>query len=186
MSTELRVERTYPHPRERVWRALTDPELLGRWLMPNDFEPVVGHRFTFETEPGPGFDGIVHCEVLELVEGERLVISWRGGPLDTMVSFTLADAGAGPGAAATRLVVVQTGFRGLRAWIVGRILAIGSRTIYGKRLPAVLDELSADGGGAPPDEIACMSPVQSVWIRLLRLLQLRRTAAGPTTRESDT
>ena len=25
--------------------------------MPNDFRPMVGHRFTFTTEPQPGFDG---------------------------------------------------------------------------------------------------------------------------------
>lgn len=64
MTTSLRIEKTYPHPRARVWRALVDPELLARWLMPNDFAPRVGHRFTFRTEPGPGFDGIVRCEVL--------------------------------------------------------------------------------------------------------------------------
>ena len=33
------------HPIERVWRALTDREALAQWLMPNDFEPVVGHSW---------------------------------------------------------------------------------------------------------------------------------------------
>ncbi|MEQ4718480.1 SRPBCC domain-containing protein [Nonomuraea sp. B19D2] len=43
-----------------MWRALTEPELVARWLMPNDFKPQVGHRFTFTTEPKPqvGFDRI--------------------------------------------------------------------------------------------------------------------------------
>jgi uncharacterized protein YndB with AHSA1/START domain len=54
----------YPHPVERVWAALTSSDALAVWLMPNDFKPVVGHRFTFRTKPAPGFDGIVHCEVL--------------------------------------------------------------------------------------------------------------------------
>jgi uncharacterized protein YndB with AHSA1/START domain len=60
-----------PYPPQKVWRALTDPGLLASWLMPNDFEPRVGHRFTFRTDPVPahGFDGIVRCEVLELVLG---------------------------------------------------------------------------------------------------------------------
>ncbi|GIK11202.1 MAG: hypothetical protein BroJett001_32680 [Chloroflexota bacterium] len=53
MSTTLRVNRTYPHPRALVWRALVDRDLLAQWLMPNDFEPKIGHRFTFRTEPGP-------------------------------------------------------------------------------------------------------------------------------------
>src|SRR5262249_17808941 len=37
----------YPQPPERVWRALTTPEELAQWLMPNDFAPKVGHKFQF-------------------------------------------------------------------------------------------------------------------------------------------
>ncbi len=61
----IEVDQFVPRPAEQVWRALTDPDLLARWLMPNDFKPVVGHLFTFRTEPVPqhGFDGIVHCQV---------------------------------------------------------------------------------------------------------------------------
>jgi uncharacterized protein YndB with AHSA1/START domain len=33
----LRVEEFLACPKERVWRALTDPDLIARWLMPNDF-----------------------------------------------------------------------------------------------------------------------------------------------------
>lgn len=143
MSTSLRIQRQYPHPRALLWRALTEPELLARWLMPNDFQLRVGHRFSFRTEPGPGFDGIVRCEVLEIVTQERLVLSWAGGPIDTRITFTLGDAPGG-----CRLEVEQTGFEGLRAWIVSRILALGSRKIYGVRLPQLLDELAA--ASAPP------------------------------------
>ncbi|MBL8360461.1 MAG: SRPBCC domain-containing protein [Rubrivivax sp.] len=139
MSTTLRIERVYPHPRALVWRALVEPELLARWLMPNDFKPEVGHRFTFRTEPGPGFDGIVRCEVLELVAQQRLVLSWAGGPIDTRITFSLGDAPGG-----TRLVVEQTGFAGLRAWLVSRLLALGSRKIYGHKLPQLLDELAQE------------------------------------------
>ena len=28
---EIRTERTFDAPRERVWRAFTDPKLVGRW-----------------------------------------------------------------------------------------------------------------------------------------------------------
>jgi uncharacterized protein YndB with AHSA1/START domain len=163
MSATLRIDRTYPHSRAVVWRALTDRDLLARWLMPNDFEPRVGHRFTFRTDPAPGFDGIVRCEVIEIVEMERLVISWIGGPIDTVVTFALFDVQGG-----CRLIVEQTGFRGMRAWIVSRILAIGSRTIYGKRLPLVLDSL--DDPRQAAERSACMSPVQRCWAGCLSLL----------------
>jgi uncharacterized protein YndB with AHSA1/START domain len=45
------VEEVLQHPVDVVWRALTTGELIGRWLMPNDFEPVVGKKFTFRTQP---------------------------------------------------------------------------------------------------------------------------------------
>jgi hypothetical protein len=44
--SNIHREVTYPHSRAKVWRALTDPDLIGRWLMkPEGFEPVVGTRF---------------------------------------------------------------------------------------------------------------------------------------------
>jgi uncharacterized protein YndB with AHSA1/START domain len=103
----IRVDEFLAHPPARVWRALTDPVLLAKWLMPNDFRPEVGHRFTFLTDPRPnvGFDGVVHCEVL-VVEPERLLrIGWRGGTLDTTVTWTLASEGRG-----TRLFLEHDGF----------------------------------------------------------------------------
>jgi uncharacterized protein YndB with AHSA1/START domain len=53
-SRAVRVDEFLAHPPARVWRALTDPDLLARWLMPNDFRPEVGHTFTFRTDPRPG------------------------------------------------------------------------------------------------------------------------------------
>lgn len=102
----IRVETRLAFPREAVWRALTDPEALAEWLMPNDFHPEPGHEFTFRSEPRPGFDGVVRCRVLEVSPPERLAYSWAGGGIDTVVTFTLAAEGSG-----TRLVLTQEGFR---------------------------------------------------------------------------
>ena len=78
---QVSINKVYPHPPEKVWRALTDAQAMSEWLMPNDFEPRVRHRFTFRTDPAPGFDGIVHCEVRELTQHERLSFTWVGGPV---------------------------------------------------------------------------------------------------------
>lgn len=108
----VRVEDYLPQPPAAVWRALTTPELLAQWLMPNDFAPAVGHRFHFRTEPIPAarFSGVIACEVLELREPELLVISWadegEGNDMDTTVTFRL-DAHDG----GTRLTIVQAGYR---------------------------------------------------------------------------
>jgi uncharacterized protein YndB with AHSA1/START domain len=134
MKADIDATATYPHPVERVWAALTSSDALAVWLMPNDFKPVVGHRFTFRTSPAPGFDGIVRCEVLELDPPRRMVWAWAGGNIDTTVTFTLeqtADAG-------TRLRMHQVGFHGLGAQLTRRILASGWPGILRKRLPAYL------------------------------------------------
>jgi uncharacterized protein YndB with AHSA1/START domain len=106
-TTSIEVDEYLPHPPAKVWRALTDPDRLARWLMPNDFAPVLGHRFTFRSraQPAYGFDGVVHCEGLDL-EPERLLrFAWRGGRLDTTVTWTLRAEGRG-----TRLLLVHAGF----------------------------------------------------------------------------
>ena len=37
-----------PHPPAKVWRALTETDLLSEWIMPNDMKLEVGHKFTFK------------------------------------------------------------------------------------------------------------------------------------------
>jgi uncharacterized protein YndB with AHSA1/START domain len=109
--TAIQVDEFLPHPPDTVWRALVDPDLLARWLMPNDFKPVVGHRFTFRTDPVPaaGFSGVVECEVLELRAEQQLTISWRHAGrtngLDTTVTWRLSPEGRG-----TRLFLEHSGF----------------------------------------------------------------------------
>lgn len=112
---EIVVEEVLPHAPGLVWKTLTSSELIGRWLMPNDFEPMVGRRFTFRTKPVGGWDGVVHCEVLEIVPTEKLVYSWKGGSddnpaygsrLDSVVTWTLTAVEGG-----TRLRLVHSGFR---------------------------------------------------------------------------
>ena len=119
----IRREVVYPHPPERVWRALTDPAVLATWLMESDIEPRVGHRFTFRTKPGPGFDGIVHCEVLEADPPRRLVYTWGGGPTKehpTRVEWTLTPEGSG-----TRLLLEHSGFRGVAGFLLRTMLGRG-------------------------------------------------------------
>jgi uncharacterized protein YndB with AHSA1/START domain len=140
MSTDLRFVETYPYPRERVWRALTSSAAIADWLMPNNFQPVVGHRFEMRTKPAPGFDGIVRCEVKSVEPPVRLVYSWRGGGIDTIVTFTLEAVEQG-----TRLTLVHGGFTGLRGWMISRILGKGWRSrILRVHLPAAIGKLARE------------------------------------------
>ena len=89
MERALRFEEIYPYPPAKVWRVLTTREHLAAWLMPNDFEPRVGHKFRFTSKPMGGWDGIVNCEVLELIPERRLSITWTSNMIDTKVTFLL-------------------------------------------------------------------------------------------------
>ena len=107
------VERTMPYPPETVWRALTLSELIAEWLMQNDFQPVVGHRFNFRAAPIPGmWNGVTDCEVLAVEPPKRLVYSWNASGdqakdgLRTTVTWTLTRTGAG-----THVRMEQSGFR---------------------------------------------------------------------------
>ena len=131
MARKLRFEALYPYAREQVWTALTDSRAIADWLMPNDFRPEVGHRFNFRTKPAPGFDGIVDCEVLKVEEPVELAYSWKGGGIDTIVSYRLAREGN-----STRLVMEQDGFRGLKGFMVSKILGGGWKKIIGEHLRA--------------------------------------------------
>lgn len=116
------IEQIYPHPPERVWQALTDPAALAEWLMPNTFEPRLGHQFRFWTTPRPGFDGVVNCQVTVLEPPHRLAFTWQGEPLrqPTLVTFLLQPAGTG-----TQLRLEHTGFEGPGGFFVRTILSRG-------------------------------------------------------------
>jgi uncharacterized protein YndB with AHSA1/START domain len=106
------VERVMPHPPEKIWRALTDPLLLGEWLMKNDFKPVVGHRFNFRAKPMPHWNGVTDCEVLTVKPHELLAYRWSSSGdeasdgMRTVVTWTLTPVAGG-----TRVRMEQSGFR---------------------------------------------------------------------------
>jgi uncharacterized protein YndB with AHSA1/START domain len=105
--TELALEFDLKHPPEKVWRALTTPALLEKWLLPAiGFELRPGAEFTFKTQPYPNWDGVVNCRMLEVDPQRKLRYAWTVPFLDTVVTFTLA-----PTASGTRLSVVQSGFK---------------------------------------------------------------------------
>jgi uncharacterized protein YndB with AHSA1/START domain len=98
-----------PHSPAKVWRALTDPTLLSEWLLPVvglKLEP--GAAFTFRTQPHPGWDGAVHCRMIEIDAPKKISYKWVVGDMliDTIVTFTLTPTPTG-----TRLSLTQSGFK---------------------------------------------------------------------------
>lgn len=107
----LVFERQMPHPPEKVWRALTQSELIAEWLMKNDFVAEMGRRFTVRTTARPGWSGIANCEVLTVEKPRLLAYRWGDGTesdsgLTTLVTWTLTPRNGG-----TLLRMEQSGFR---------------------------------------------------------------------------
>lgn len=114
MKTEIENEWLYKQSTSEVWKYLTQADLIALWLMPNNFEPILGHEFQFQTKaiPSLDLDGIFHCKVLEIVPFKKLVYSWKGGSgngvvsLDTIVEWTLEKHGNG-----SKLKLRHSGFK---------------------------------------------------------------------------
>jgi uncharacterized protein YndB with AHSA1/START domain len=105
-SRSLVIEREVLHPPEKIWRALTERSLIDEWLMKNDFQPVVGHRFNFRSTPVPGWNGVIDCEVLVVEPNSRLSYSWGTMGMESVVAWTLTPTKGG-----THVRMEQTGFR---------------------------------------------------------------------------
>jgi uncharacterized protein YndB with AHSA1/START domain len=141
--SEFEIVREYPHPRPRVWRALTDPALVPRWTStgrggrPEGFAPEVGTRFRFVGRPVPGWDGVVRCEILAADAPELLSFSWRNQEADAPSTVTchLAETATG-----TRLTYRHTGFRGAGGFFMARLLHRVRRRMLSEGLPGVLAE----------------------------------------------
>lgn len=118
--TTIVIRRTFGAPRDRVWRAWTDPEALKRWYALDDTwrTPVaevdlrVGGAYRIGIEP-PGTEPFFETGVYrEIVPHERLVYTCAlaggdrsAGHEETLVTVEFRDA-----AGATEVLVTQTGF----------------------------------------------------------------------------
>jgi uncharacterized protein YndB with AHSA1/START domain len=102
----LVIEREMPHPPEKIWRALTQGELVKQWLMDNDFQPAVGHKFKFRSTPAPNWDGVIVSEVLIVEPNKKLSYSWGTMGMESVVTWTLIATESG-----TLLRMEHAGFR---------------------------------------------------------------------------
>jgi uncharacterized protein YndB with AHSA1/START domain len=97
MFRKLNMEVFYAYPPQRVWQVITNPEALAAWLMENDFEPRVGHKFQFQHSTLPRIDGSIDCEVIELDEPKRLSYTWQDKLMHqlSIVTWTLTPVDGG-------------------------------------------------------------------------------------------
>ena len=138
MGKEIKIERFYPYPIEKVWNAISSSEALEKWLMPNDLKLKKGYEFSFRTKPQPGFDGIVKCKIIDFEAPTKLQYSWQGGPLKkpTLVAFELKAEKGG-----TRLYFRHSGFEGfINQYIIRFILGRGWKNLLDSKIKKYLEK----------------------------------------------
>lgn len=111
---ELKISRVVGAPREKVWKAWTDPEAMKQWFAPKPFQLVVnsmdfrvGGRYQMAMRGPNGEDFPFSGTYREIAPPSRLV--WIGefteGPADQMTTVVeFLDAGSGK----TEVKAVQT------------------------------------------------------------------------------
>lgn len=108
-SPEIRLTMEMDAPPEKVFRALTEPEALDRWMANGaEVELREGGRYDLGFTP-EGYDG-PPMRILELVPNERLMISWPDWRGDTSVPEQSVTWLLEPSGDGTRVTVIHSGF----------------------------------------------------------------------------
>jgi uncharacterized protein YndB with AHSA1/START domain len=101
-TSAIRLDQYIDHPPHKVWRALTEPNLIKRWWVQGNIAATVGHHFELDMQSW----GMIHCTVLEVEEGH--LISYSFGDHWT-ISWRIEPEGAG-----SRLYLLHSGFDSTR------------------------------------------------------------------------
>ncbi|HEX8868037.1 MAG TPA: SRPBCC domain-containing protein [Lentzea sp.] len=149
---EIDIVCDYPHSPLKVWRALTDPDLIPHWTSTGQgaravgFAPVAGNRFQFVAKPVPGWRGVVDCEVLEVREQELLRYTWVGaeGEEPSYVRYQLEPTPCG-----TRFTYHHAGFSGIGGYLMAKVLGSVRRKMLTVGMPALLAEMDETGARLP-------------------------------------
>lgn len=108
------ITRTYEAPRERVWRAFTEPAQFKRWFGPADshlenveMDVREGGEWKATTVLANGYEIHFHGNYLELTEPERLVMTVSDQP--TLTDFEVLTVVLTARGNATELEMRQSG-----------------------------------------------------------------------------
>lgn len=103
----VRKEVTINAPISKVWKALTEKDLIDKWFMPpENFKAEVGNTFQMTGSK----DGISYphtCTITEIVPEQKLAYTWGMTAIDgeTLVTWELQKEGDG-----TKLTLTHSGW----------------------------------------------------------------------------
>lgn len=110
--TEIRIERTFAAPPEKVWAAWTDAALMSRWFCPNPdltveatADAVVGGRYRVDMGGGRY---VAEGTFTALEPGRVVAMTWRWTTSDEPESALRVELEPASGGG-TRLVLLHSG-----------------------------------------------------------------------------
>jgi uncharacterized protein YndB with AHSA1/START domain len=130
------IECDLPDSPQKVWRALTEPQWLGKWLMPCDLRVEVGARFHFwpadgergenseRSQGGERSDTPIDCEVIDVEPNRRLRWLQRErdegrASVESVVTLEISSIPNG----GTRLRLLHDGFTRVSSQVVPESLS---------------------------------------------------------------
>lgn len=143
MKRQISLEWFYPYPVETLWECFTNPEILKQWnslTTKDDFRAEVGFQWMESQKPRKGWDGKMYFEILDVIPQKRLTYSFKGGPapgkitLDTIVTWEFLSVEGG-----TKILLLHTGFEGIKGFITSLIMTKGWDKHTGQRLLTFLN-----------------------------------------------
>ncbi|MCC7477400.1 SRPBCC domain-containing protein [bacterium] len=112
---EVRVSRLLKASPQRVWQVIASEAGMRQWMGLQLFQPQLDGRVLYDTNAGPGERIIIWGRVKELIQEQRISMSWRvmreNGwmwPQDTLLSLELEELAAG-----CRVTLLHSGFAAL-------------------------------------------------------------------------
>ena len=94
MTKTIAKEKTFNHPIDRVWNAISKGEELTKWFINADFKPEKEFEYTFTSEPNEKGCTTITGKVLE-ANPYTLIYTWivAGTSVETTVTWRLKSEG---------------------------------------------------------------------------------------------
>ena len=138
MSDLIVFEKSYKYSKEVIWRALTDKRYISKWLMETDFELKRDFEFKLIDKNAKGWDGVVHCKVIDFEENKMLLYKWNNDKSETAttVEWIIEESEN-----ESILKIKHTGFKGIKGKFTKMVLANGWKNMMTKKIELVFEEI---------------------------------------------
>ena len=111
MKPQIKIQKIYPYPIEKVWYAISKTDELKRWMSDSidNFTLQAQQEFTITISQWNVYNSIATCQIINIDAPLRLAYTCQlqNSSVDTFITWHLKDVAEG-----TALTFEQNGFKG--------------------------------------------------------------------------